>query len=51
MAFRFWELVVTHKRPFELAPEYTQESAEPAVPSESFTLDLPGFVGARRAPE
>ena len=51
MAFRFWELVVTHKRPFELAPEYAQQSAEPAVPSDPFTLDLPGFAGARRAPE
>ncbi len=51
MAFRFWELVVTHKKPFELAPEYAQESAEPAVPSESFTLELPGFGAVRRVPE
>jgi len=34
MAFRFWELVVTHKKPFELAPEPAVLSAEPAVAPE-----------------
>jgi hypothetical protein len=34
MAFRFWELVVAHKKPFELAPVPAVLSAEPAVAPE-----------------
>jgi hypothetical protein len=30
MAFRFWELIVSHKKPFELAPVPRVLSAEPA---------------------
>jgi hypothetical protein len=30
MAFRFWELIVSHKKPFELAPVPRVFSAEPA---------------------
>ena len=57
MAFQFWDLIVSHKKPFELSPEHSAQSAEPAVPPEpeapakseaqartaSLTLELPGF--------
>jgi hypothetical protein len=34
LAFRFWELVVAHKKPFELSPVPVALSAEPAAPPE-----------------
>jgi len=44
MAFRFWELIVSHKKPFELAPVPQVLSAEPANASEPGLLQDP--VGA-----
>ena len=34
MAFRFWELIVSHKKPFELPHEHPSHSAEPALAPE-----------------